>query len=197
MSTDTHAPTTRTRFARAASMGAVAGVIASLMMAAYAMIAAATYQGSGFFTPLYHIASTFISPDDMMSSMEGAMGGSNFEFYFGPALLGALIHMMVGAMYGVGFGVLANLTRIHEMALVAAAVLWGGLVFVISSFVGLPLAAAIFDSGDQITNMAELVGYGTFLIEHLIFGLFLGLILFMGAKRARRTPSAPTSEDQT
>ena len=84
MSTDTHAPTTRTRIARAASMGAVAGVIASLMMAAYTMI-----------------------------------------------------------------------------------------------------AAAIFDSGDQITNMAELVGYGTFLIEHLIFGLFLGLILFMGAKRAR------------
>jgi len=32
--------------------------------------------------------------------------------------------------------------------------------------------------------MAELVGYGTFLVEHLIFGLFLGLILFMGAKRA-------------
>ena len=54
----------------------------------------------------------------------------------------------------------------------------------ISSFVGLPLAAAIFNSGDQITNMAELVGYGTFLVEHLIFGLFLGLILFMGAKRA-------------
>ena len=35
------------------------------------------------------------------------------------------------------------------MALVAGAVVWGGLVFVISSFVGLPLAAAIFNSGDQ------------------------------------------------
>jgi len=78
------------------------------MMAAYAMIAAATYQGSGFFTPLYHIASVVISPADMMSSMKSAtMGGSNFEFFAGAALLGALIHMMVGAMYGVGFGVLA------------------------------------------------------------------------------------------
>ncbi len=28
------------------------------------------------------------------------------------------------------------------------------------------------------------VGYGTFLVEHLIFGLFLGLIPFMGVKRA-------------
>ncbi len=43
-----------------------------------------------------------------------------FEFFAGPALLGALIHMMVGAMYGVGFGVLASLTRMREMALVAA-----------------------------------------------------------------------------
>jgi len=92
--------------------------------------------------------------------------------------------MMVGAMYGVGFAVLASLTRIRGMALVAAAVVWGGLVFVISSFAGLSLAAAVFNSGDQITNMAELVGYGTFVVEHLIFGLFLGLILFMGAKRA-------------
>lgn len=93
--------------------------------------------------------------------------------------------MMVGAMYGVGFGVLASLTRIRGMALVAGAIVWGELVFVISSFVGLPLAAVIFNSGDQITNMAQLVGYGTFLVEHLISGLFLGLILFMGAKRAR------------
>ncbi|MEP6855373.1 MAG: hypothetical protein ABJA33_07885, partial [Pedococcus sp.] len=81
------------------------------------------------------------------------------------------------------FGVLASLTRIRGMALVAGGVVWGGLVFVISSFAGLPLAAAVLNSGDQITNMAELVGYGTFLAEHLIFGLFLGLILVMGAKR--------------
>ncbi len=175
---------TRTRITRGASMGAMAGIIASLMMAAYAMIAAAIYQGSGFFTPLYHIASVFISPADMMSSMKSATGGSSFEFFAGPALLGAVIHMMIGAMYGVGFAVLASLTGIRGMVLVAAATVWGALVFLISSFVGLPLAAAIFNSGDQITNMAELVGYGTFLVEHLIFGLFMGLILFMGAERA-------------
>lgn len=38
--------TFRTSLVRTTSMGAVAGVIASVMMAAYAMIAAATYQGS-------------------------------------------------------------------------------------------------------------------------------------------------------
>lgn len=118
MSTSTSTPTEfRTPLVRAALMGAVAGVIASLMMAAYAMIAAATYQGSGFFTPLYHIASVFISPADMMASMQSAtMGGSNFEFFAGSALLGALTHMMVGAMYGAGFGVLASLINIRGMA---------------------------------------------------------------------------------
>jgi hypothetical protein len=187
MTTTTVIPTTsRTSLVRAAWMGAVAGVVASLMMAAYAMIAAATYQGSGFFTPLYHIASVFLSPADMMTSMKSAtMGGSNFQFFAGPALLGVLIHMMVGAMYGVGFSVLASLLKLRGMALVVGAVVWGGLVFVISSFVGLPLAAAIFNSGDQITNMAQLVGYGTFLVEHLIFGVCLGLVLFMRAKRTR------------
>ncbi|MGK2854021.1 MAG: hypothetical protein ACSLE3_07970, partial [Microbacteriaceae bacterium] len=38
--------------------GAAAGAGASLVMAMYAMVAALTYQHTGFFTPLYHIAST-------------------------------------------------------------------------------------------------------------------------------------------
>ena len=129
----------------------------------------------------------------MMTSMQSVtIGGLTFEFFAGPAVLGAVIHMMIGAMYGVGFAVLAGLTRICGMALAVAGTVWGGLVFVISSFVGLSLAAAIFNSGNQITDMAELVGYGTFLVEHLIFGLFLGLIFFMGAKRARCTHPSST-----
>jgi hypothetical protein len=37
--------------------GAVAGVVGSLVMATYAMVASWSYQQHGFFTPLYHIAS--------------------------------------------------------------------------------------------------------------------------------------------
>lgn len=53
------------------------------------------------------------------------------------------------------------------------------------AFVGLPAAAAIFDSGDQIADMAEMVGYGTFVVEHLIFGLVLGLGLAWRGRGAR------------
>ena len=166
--------------------GALLGAGASVAMGAFAMMAAATYQGLGFFTPLYHIASTFISPSTLMTSMQQAATGHTFYLAAGPALLGAVIHMMVGAMYAVPFAVLAARLRLGGRLLVAGATAWGAVVFVVSSFVGLPLAAAVLGSGDQITRMAAKVGYGTFLAEHLAFGLALGLLLVA----RRRSPHA-------
>ena len=55
------------------------------------------------------------------------------------------------------------------------------MVFVLSAFVALPSAAAVFGSGDQIAQMASMVGYPTFVAEHVVFGLALGLLL---ARRA-------------
>ncbi len=167
--------------------GALLGAAASLVMAMYAMIASLTYQHHGFFTPLYHIASTFIAPKTLMTSMQHAMTGSNFYFAFGPALLGALIHMMTGAMYGVVFALVAQRLRVRGAGLIGAGVAWGAMVFAVSSWVGLPLAAAVFSSGDQITHMARMVGYPTFLAEHVLFGLALG------AGAAARPPGPLTS----
>ena len=90
--------------ARPAIMGAMVG--------AMAMIAAATYQGTGFFTPLYHIASVYIEPKTTMTSMQHGMADSTFYIVFGPAVLGAVIHMMVGygtflvehVMFGLALG---------------------------------------------------------------------------------------------
>jgi hypothetical protein len=176
----------------AAVWGALAGVGASLVMAMYAMIAAWTYQHTGFFTPLYHIAATFAPPDTMMTSMEAAMAGNPFTFVFGPALLGAMIHMMVGAMYGAIFAVVARFLRWHGVALVAAAMIWGLIVFAISSWIGLPIAAALFGGGDPIRDMASMVGYPTFLLEHLMFGAALGILLLKASRKsAQETGRAP------
>ncbi|WP_370012737.1 hypothetical protein [Nocardia cyriacigeorgica] len=161
----------------AAVWGALAGVAASMVMAIYAMIAAATYQHTGFFTPLYHIAATFIAPDAMMTSMMRAGEGSAFYFSLGPAVLGALIHMMVGAMYGAIFAVGARLAKLHGLTLVAAAMVWGLVVFALSTWIGLPIAAALFGGGDPIATMATMVGYPTFLVEHLLYGGALGMML--------------------
>jgi hypothetical protein len=179
-----------TSLTRALLVGAGAGVIASLVMAMYAMLAA-WEKGTGFFTPLYHIASLWAPGDAMMTSMTNAMAGSDFHFTFGTAVLGAVIHMMTGAMYGAVFGLLAYViaSRLHVgLALLAGiGLVYGFLVFVVSAYIGLPLAAAIFDSGDPIKNMAEMAGWGTFIIEHLLYGLVLGVLAFLGCSK---TPAA-------
>jgi hypothetical protein len=163
--------------------GAVAGMVGAVMMAMYAMIAAATYQHSGFFSPLYHIASTFISTNAMMTSMQHAMTGGTFYFTLGPALLGAVIHMMVGAMYGAIFALLVSMRRLSAPMLVTAGTAWGAVAFVLSSWVLLPLAASVFSSGDQITHMARIVGNGTFLVEHVLFGMTVGVLLALRPTR--------------
>ncbi len=164
-------------FGRTLVVGAIAGVIASLVMAMFAMVAAATYQHTGFFTPLYHIGSLFLDPSTMMASMEQGMAGSNFYFAFGPAVVGALVHMMTGAIYGMAFAVIVRIAKLRGANLLLAGMIYGALVFAFSAWIGLPLAAAVFSSGDQITNMASMVGYGTFLIEHIMFGLAAALVL--------------------
>ncbi|MHA7662013.1 hypothetical protein [Pseudomonas otitidis] len=162
--------------------GAVAGVVASMAMAMVAMFVSTAIKHTGFFTPLYHIGATFCGPDAMMQSAHAAMAGDSFTFIWGPAVVGAMIHMMVGAMYGAMFAVLAQMARLHGAVLIGAAMMWGLVVFAISSWIGLPIAAALFGGGDTVSNMAQIVGYGPFAIEHLMYGAALGLALLRPAK---------------
>lgn len=156
--------------------GAFWGVIAAAAMAMFAMLAGATYLGSGFFTPLYHIASTVIEPKPMMTSMQKAMEGqSNFYFSVGPAAVGMMIHFATGAAYGIVFALIARAVRLSGGAAVVGGVLYGIGVLLFSSFVALPVAAALFDGGDPIAKMPQMVGWTTFAIEHVVFGAILGL----------------------
>lgn len=168
---------------RAILVGAGAGILASLVMAMYAM-GASWAKDTGVLTPLYHIASLLTSQDAMMASMEDGMAGDPFRLQVGPALLGALIHMTTGAAYGAVFGLVVSRLGVGRAVLVGLGVLWGAVVFVASAFVGLPAAAAVFDAGAPIRDMAEMAGWGTFLVEHLLFGLVLGLLVAMDRRDA-------------
>lgn len=169
-------------------IGAGAGVIASLVMAMYAMLAAYA-KDTGFFTPLYHIASLWAPGDTMMASMKDAMGGSDFHFVFGTAILGAMIHMMTGAMYGAVFALIVSRLRLGLAPLAGVGMVYGFLVFVTSAYIGLPIAAAIFGSGDPIKNMAEMAGWGTFIIEHLLYGVALGLLVAVARTKSAAVPA--------
>ncbi len=166
--------------------GAVFGMIAGMMMAMVAMVAAVTYQHHGFFTPLFHISALTGTPTAMMTSMMHAAAGDNFWFTPGAALAGLVIHMVTGAMFGVGFMVLA--TRVPRAWLVPAGAMYGLAVFAFSAFVGLPVAAAISGAGDSISDMGTMVGYGTFALEHVVFGMTLGVLAFVTAPRVVRRP---------
>lgn len=176
--------TTQRSLGRAVLIGAVAGVIASLVMAMYAMMAAYA-KDTGFFTPLYHIGSLVTNDSNMMTSMKAdQMNGDAFTFLFGPAFLGAMIHMMTGAMYGAAFGVIASKLRLGLAGLAGVGMIYGFGVFAMSAYAGLPFAASIFDSGDPIKNMAEMTGWGTFIIEHLMYGVALGALVALGLTRS-------------
>lgn len=169
-------------------IGAVSGVVAALVMAMYAMLAGATYLGSGFFTPLYHIASAFIEPKPMMTSMERAMSDqSSFYFTLGPAIIGMMVHLATGALFGMIFALLARSLRIGGAAAVLAGAAFGLLVMLFSSFVGLPIAASLFGGGDPISDMARVVGWPTFTIEHLVFGGITGLSWVLATRPSRET----------
>jgi len=82
----------------------------------------------------------------MMTSMQQAIAGESFYFALGPAIVGALIHMMVGVMYGIVFAIIVRVARLHGVVLIISGLVYGAVVFVISAWIGLPLAAAILSS---------------------------------------------------
>ncbi len=175
--------------------GAVVGVVAAMGMALFAMIAAATYQGTGFFTPMYHIASVFLDPTAMMTSMEEAAAGDLFYFTPDAASLGMGMHLAVGAGYGAVFGALVHAFRLRGGVAIPIGLLYGLAVLLFSSFVLLPATAAVVGGGDPISDMPKMVGWGTFTAEHVLFGSVLGFwpAVFRRPRRAE-LPSAATVE---
>lgn len=169
--------TTTPQAGRTLGRGVLAGIVAGIAMAMYAMIAAATYQNTGFFTPMYHIASTFIEPTTMETSMKEAMGGNLYYFSAGPAALGLAVHMMTAVAFGIVFALLVTRSGLQGAVAPLVGVVYGLGVFVLMSFVVLPFVADAFGGGKPIAEMPKMVGYTTFGVEHAIFGLVLGLVL--------------------
>lgn len=158
------------------SRGAAAGLVAAIAMGIYAMLASLS-KDTGFFTPMYHIASSISFPTAMMHSMKAAGAGDGTFFDAGSAVLGAVIHMMVGAVAGVVFVALVSLRPISRLGTVAAGIVFGLVVMAVNSLVVLPVTAAVLGGGDPIAHMGRVAGWTTFTIEHVIYGLVLGVIV--------------------
>lgn len=174
-------------------VGALLGVAAAVVMGMFAMVASATYHDTGFFTPLHHIASAVIEPTAMMRSMEAGMAGDTFAISIGPALLGLGLHLATGAFWGAIFGLIVSTGWLRGVTGLVAGIVYGLAVLVVMAFAALPVIASVFGGGDPISDMPRLAGWGTFTIEHAIYGAVLGLWpLRKGSElRARRAVEAP------
>ncbi len=153
---------TREQTVRLIISGAIAGMVAGAVMAMYAMIASATILHQGFFTPLYGIASPLIGPKAMVTSMQKGL-----YLAPGPALLGLIVHMMWSAIFGVIFGLIVRALRLGGGEAVTAGLVYGLLVMLFMSFVVLPIVG--------VAAMPGTIGWPSFTVEHLLFGLTLGL----------------------
>jgi hypothetical protein len=156
-------------------IGALVGIGGAVVMAMFAMIASATYHHTGFFTPMYHIASAVLAPSTMMRSMEAGMHGDAFVFSLGPAVVGFALHLATGAFWGAVFGLIVSTGWLRGPVGLLGGIVYGLLVLVVMAFVGLPLIASVFGGGQPISDMPKLAGWGTFTIEHALYGTVLGV----------------------
>jgi hypothetical protein len=183
---------TTDRIKRWTALGVLGGVLGAMVMAGYAMVVSGAYKDVGYLTPLYHIASAFTAPDAMMASMEEAKAGNTSYVDAGTATVGLLVHMVTGMVAGGLFGAVAAATSLGRTGLVLAGVGYGLLVLAGNALVGLPAVAALFGGGDAIADMPAMAGWGTFTVEHLLFGAVLGGVVAAWAAGERgRHAEAP------
>jgi uncharacterized membrane protein YagU involved in acid resistance len=161
-----------------AQRGIFAGFGASTAMGLLAMAASATYSGRGFFTPAYHV-SFIIDPITMGLSLQKAGSGERFFFSQQSFIFGMVTHLMVGAVFGVLFALLALRLRLRDTRAVWAGLIYGLAVMVLMSVLLLPLAAHMSGAGEAISRMGGEIGWPTWAALHAIFGLTLGAWVFV------------------
>ena len=163
---------------RIAERGVCAGLVGSAVMGLFAMVASGTYQGRGFFTPMYH-AAFVIDPQTMVTSIGQAGAGERFYFVRESFLLGMIIYVLVGGTLGALFGVGARILHLHGTRALPAGVAYGLAVMVVMSLLVLPRVAAMTGAGNPIAHMGAEVGWPTFVSYFVLFGLVLGAWLYL------------------
>ena len=158
--------------------GIFAGFIASTIMGLFAMVASATYQGRGFFTPAYHVA-FIIDPQTMGTALERAGAGDRFYFSRESFVFGMAAHVIVAGVLGALFVLVAMGLRLRGTRAVAGGLIYGLVVMVLMSVLVLPPMAALSDAGAPIARMGSEIGWATFAVLHAIFGLVLGTWLYL------------------
>jgi hypothetical protein len=184
------------RFARFTAAGAVFGLVGGAAMAVFAM-AWAVHDGTGFWTPVYHTGSPLLGDGYMKDSMNAASTGSQYTLFAGPALLGLGVHMAWSLAWGVLFACFAYATGLGAITGAAWGAIYGIGVMFFMSYVTLPLTSRFVGGGAAIRHMPQMVGWGPFTAEHLIYGSVLGLLVGLVGRHEIRAEMAAQTRPET
>ena len=168
----------RTTLEKVAERGIFAGLVAGVAMAVFAMVASGTYQGRGFFTPVYH-AAFIIDEETMGAAIAKAGEGEPFYFFRETFLFGMIAHVLLGGAFGCLFAIMARKLRLEGTRAILGGVAYGLGVMTLMSLAVLPQAAKLFGAGEAISRMGAEAGWPTFIAQFAVFGLALGAWLFV------------------
>ena len=163
---------------RTLEKGVFVGLLASIAMGVCAMVASATYQARGFFTPAYHVAFT-VDPNTMGLSLQHAASGDRFFMSQEAFVFGLAAHVMVSGFFGALFAALAMKVRPSGRQALVFGLVYGLGVMAVMSAVVLPVAGSAFGAGHPISRMGSEFGWPTFAALHAIFGVALGTWLYV------------------
>lgn len=151
----------------------LASLLAGIAMAVLLMLVA-TLVRKGFLTPLYLVAAPFTGPDEATTSMAAAEAGNPLFYAPGAVTLGAPVHLTCSLLFGAVFASLVTRIRVAGPGVVAAGVLYALAVMLVMSFAVLPLTAEVLGGGAVVAGMAARLGWATWIVAHVVYGLVLG-----------------------
>jgi hypothetical protein len=167
----------------------MAGMVAALPMALFSM--AATAGELGLYGRLY-LVTAIVEPGPLEVSMAQAAGGGGTFLEVGGAVAGMAVHLGIGAGFGAVFALLARALRLRGPVALAAGAVYGLAVMALMGLAVLPAAAGETAGGELIADAPRLIGWPVFAVEHLLYGLVLGLWAFRGAEREPYAAQQPS-----
>jgi hypothetical protein len=162
---DSHFPVTGSELPWAIRQGAIGGIIAGIVFAAFEMIAAALMMGwDAFFMPLRMIGGIALGPAALEPSYSLLAAG----------FAGLIVHVILAAIYGAVFAAVFGGLR-SAAADIALGAAFGLVLWVINFYVIAPLAYPWFLEANPVVQA----------IAHIVFfGAVLGWYLSAARRRA-------------
>lgn len=160
-----HTPVTQTDMKWGFQHGAVAGIVAGLVFAAFEMMASAFMMGSNaFFMPLRMIGAIALGPEALDAAYSLLAAG----------VAGVSVHLILAIIYGMIFGMIATMLR-GPGAFIGIGSVFGFALWLINFYVIAPAAFPWFLEANPMVQ---------FIAHTFFFGAVLGLWLWKSHERS-------------